>query len=323
MRQPELKKRPLSSESVIDLTDGDLVIEVTAKAPEDSAREVVAVQPIQEALQVSYRSLANGLVTEFENVALLEEVSKRRVTLWMRVHVRPDRGRSAFARVPAGVILKFLSQATLAMLEWLNAASHLPLRDLQRSIRVLAEGALPRSTHPGYCSSADLMEAITAWQKAKASLSFGDEARVFTQHGSIQLDLTKAPSLPAGLVGKKVVNHDADIIFIVELPDYRGTGEWQLKHGGAHVTATCAPGTLLERFYRRELDIRPGDALHCRVEFETSYGPDFEVVEERFRILEVLEVLTTRGDRAAVEGREEAPDRAKTEHRDDIFALEG
>jgi hypothetical protein len=48
---------------------------------------------------------------------------------------------------------------------------------------------------------------------------------------------------------------------------------------------------LLDRFYRRELDIRPGDALRCRVDFETSYGPDHEVLSERYRIVVVIEVL--------------------------------
>ncbi|HKP26247.1 MAG TPA: hypothetical protein VJV39_20435, partial [Dongiaceae bacterium] len=50
-------------------------------------------------------------------------------------------------------------------------------------------------------------------------------------------------------------------------------------------------GTLLDRFYRRELDIRPGDALRCRVDIETAYAPDHEVLAERYRISEILEVL--------------------------------
>jgi hypothetical protein len=75
------------------------------------------------------------------------------------------------------------------------------------------------------------------------------------------------------------------------MPDYQATGQWQLKHGGTRTLAYCEPGTLLDKFYRRELDIRPGDALRCRVDFETSYGPDHEVLSERYRIVEILEVL--------------------------------
>jgi len=77
------------------------------------------------------------------------------------------------------------------------------------------------------------------------------------------------------------------------MPDYQGTGQWQLKHGEQRTTAASEPGTLLDKFYRRELDIRPGDALRCKVDFETSYGPDHEVLAERYRIVEILEVLPT------------------------------
>ena len=82
-----------------------------------------------------------------------------------------------------------------------------------------------------------------------------------------------------------------NMIFIVEMPDYQATGQWQLKHGDTRTIAYSEPGTLLDKFYRRELDIRPGDALRCRVDFETSYGPDHEVLSERYRIVEILEVL--------------------------------
>ena len=89
------------------------------------------------------------------------------------------------------------------------------------------------------------------------------------------------------------------MIFVVEMPDYQATGQWQLKHGGTRTVAHCEAGTLLDKFYRRELDVRPGDALRCRVDFETSYGPDHEVLSERYRIVEIVEVLpASRGDTA-------------------------
>jgi hypothetical protein len=96
------------------------------------------------------------------------------------------------------------------------------------------------------------------------------------------------------------------MIFVVEMPDYQATGQWQLKHGGTRTVAYCEPGTLLDKFYRRELDVRPGDALRCRVDFETSYGPDHEVLSERYRIVEILEVLpVARADTAPPPPRHE------------------
>jgi hypothetical protein len=86
------------------------------------------------------------------------------------------------------------------------------------------------------------------------------------------------------------------MIFVVEMPDYQAAGEWRLKHGDTHTIAYCEAGTLLDKFYRRELDIRPGDALRCKVDFETSYGPDHEVLAERYRIVEIIEVLPGDGE---------------------------
>ena len=152
--------------------------------------------------------------------------------------------------------------------------------------------SITTSAHPVLPSSADLVSAIAAWQKAKAGLSAGSLVRISTNNGSADLDLAKSIAEPRALLqARKLVNHSADMIFVVEMPDYQATGQWQLKHGGTRTLAYCEQGTLLDKFYRRELDIRPGDALRCRVDFETSYGPDHEVLSERYRIVEVLEVL--------------------------------
>jgi hypothetical protein len=169
----------------------------------------------------------------------------------------------------------------------------LQLADLQQAIRVLAWGtSITTTAHPVLPSSADLVNAIAAWQLAKGALGVGESVRIITNNGSAELDLTKKIADPRTLLlARKLVNHSADMIFVVEMPDYQATGQWQLKHGDTRTAAYCEPGTLLDKFYRRELDIRPGDALRCRVDFETSYGPDHEVLVERYRIVEILEVL--------------------------------
>jgi hypothetical protein len=158
---------------------------------------------------------------------------------------------------------------------------------------VLAWGtSITTTAHPALPSSADLVNAITALQRAKNTLGSESVVRIVTSNGSAQLDLSKRIEDPrALLLSRKLVNHSADMIFVVDLPDYRGTGEWLLKHGEVRTTAVSEPGTLLDKFYRRELDIRPGDGLRCKVDFETLYGPDHEVLAERYRIVEIVEVL--------------------------------
>ena len=102
------------------------------------------------------------------------------------------------------------------------------------------------------------------------------------------------------------------MIFVVEMPDYQATGQWQLKHGDTRTIAYCESGTLLDKFYKRELDIRPGDALRCKVDLETLYGPDHEVLTERYRIVEIIEVLPASRSEPEPDGEraERAPERS-------------
>ena len=277
-------ERPGFSDILAELTDSDLVIEAAASAAARRPPEIAQVQRLQDAIEASYRALAGPASIQVETVAVLEEVARRSRSLWLRVHAAGQEQSS---------LLKFLARGTLAIIAWMDGSSTHQLADLQQAIRVLAWGtSVTTSTQPVLPSSADLVSAIAAWQKAKAGMAAGSSVRITTNNGSADLNLGKTIAEPKALLQtRKLTNHSADMIFVVEMPDYQATGQWQLKHGEIRTAAYCEPGTLLDRFYRRELDVRPGDALRCRVDFETSYGPDHEVLAERYRIVEVIEVL--------------------------------
>jgi hypothetical protein len=290
MPADEIKDRPAFSALLSELTDSDLVIEVSAREKDRQALESGATQRLKEAIEASYKALAGSVQVQLETVAVVEEVSKRSLSLWLRVRRAGD---GALAQSSDASLLKFLARGTLAMIAWMDGSPTLQLADLQQAIRVLAWGTSVTTTaQPGLPSSSELVDAVSAWQEAKAALNSGDAARIITNNGSTDLDLTKRIAEPRTLLqARKLVNHSADMIFLVELPDYQATGQWLLKHGGTRTKAIAEPGTLLDKFYRRELDIRPGDALRCKVDFETSYGPDHEVLAEHYRIVDILEVL--------------------------------
>jgi len=246
---------------------------------------------------------------------VLEEVSRKSLSLWLRVQMSGDAGLA----VSDPSQLKFLARGTLAMIAWMDGSSTLQLADLQQAIRVLAWGtSITTPAHPVLPSSSQLVEAISAWQRAKETLSAGDQARIITNNGSADIDATKRIAEPRTLLlSRKLVNQSADMIFVVEMPDYLSTSQWLLKHGSTRTTAIAEPGTLLDKFYRRELDIRPGDALRCRVDVETSYGPDHEVLAERYRIVEILEVLPAA--KASSELPAAEPDREPANELDQIL----
>jgi len=271
-----------------ELTDSDITIEVSAGASSPTTPQLAAVQSLEEAIGASYRALAGNAQLRLDTLAVLNQVAKRSLSVSLRVQlVSGDQGAADAS------LLKFLARGTLAIIAWMDGSPTLQLADLQQAIRVLAWGtSITTTAHPVLPSSSELVDAIRAWQRAKGAFGLDDKVRIATANGSADLDLSKRiPDPRTLLLARKLVNHSADMIFLVEMPDYQATGQWQLKHGETRTTAVSEPGTLLDKFYRRELDIRPGDALRCRVDFETSYGPDHEVLTERYRIVEVVEVL--------------------------------
>ena len=278
-----------------DLTDSDLIIDVGAGAGARKPPQLASIQQLQQALDASYQALAGPIQGQFETVAVLEEIAKRSLTVRLRFQTRTGGGD---ADISDSSLLKFLARGTLAIVAWMDGSPTLQLADLQQAIRVLAWGtSITTTAHPVLPSSTELVKAIAAWQKAKSALCAGDRVRIVTSNGSSELDLNKRIADPRTLLlARKLVNHSADMIFVVEMPDYQAAGEWRLKHGDTHTIAYCEAGTLLDKFYRRELDIRPGDALRCKVDFETSYGPDHEVLAERYRIVEIIEVLPGDGE---------------------------
>jgi hypothetical protein len=312
MPSDEIQERPGFSDLLTELSDSDVVIEVAASPGARRPPELTQVQRLQDAVEASYRALAGSIAVQLETVAVLEEMAKRSLSLWLRVQTR---AACADLKGSEASLLKFLARGTLAIIAWMDGSPTLQLADLQQAIRVLAWGtSITTTAHPVLPSSSALIDAIAAWQSAKAALNAGGNVRIITNNGSAELDLAKTIADPRTLLqSRKLINHSADMIFVVEMPDYQATREWQLKHGGTRTTAYCDPGTLLDKFYRRELDIRPGDALRCKVDFETSYGPDHEVLAERYRIIEIIEVLPAARTDGDVSARQEERTLARQE----------
>ena len=290
MAADDIQGRSAFGELLKELTDSDIVIEMVASTSGRQPLDTSSVRRLQEAVETSYKALAGSVKIQLEAAAVLEEVSKHSFSLWLRVRRAGD---GALLESLDASLLKFLARGTLAIIAWMDGSPTLQLADLLQAIRVLAWGtSVTTNAQPVLPSSSELVDAVAAWQRAKAGVNVGDTVRIVTNNGSAQLDLSKRIADPRTLLlARKLVNHSADMIFVVEMPDYQASGQWQLKHGGTRTTAIAEPGTLLDKFYKRELDIRPGDALRCKVDLETSYGPDHEVLAERYRIVEILEVL--------------------------------
>lgn len=265
------------------LSDLDAVVQVTHRRTETGLR-LIDPRRLEQAFQACYAALA-GDVGSFETVRMIEDSPTARTTIWLRFQAR---AASDLSRERRDGLLTYLARGTLTIIGWL-AKPNAEIGDLCRALQILAQATLPDAHGP---AQSDVVKAIAALQDARRSLGNAESARLLLQRGSAQLNLEAAYLDPQTLLPKVVLaTPPAEIILIVEAPDYKLTGKWEVRHGADRLTATCAPGTLLDRFYRRELDVRPGDALHCRVRLDRSYGPDNELLSEQLAIVEVVKVL--------------------------------
>jgi len=291
MATDESEKPGAFWDAVPQLTERDLIIELVAGAGAFRRPDLLQCQFFEHAIERSYRALAGGAEPEIERVAVLDELSKQTLSVWLRAQVRAS---DAEAEDPA--LLKFLARGTLALIAWMDGSRRPLLQNLQQAIRVLAWGTSVTTTaHPPLPSSAKLVRAIESWQQAKDAAAANHSVRIISASGSVELDLFKRIVDPGALlVAKKLVNHSVEIIFVVDRPDYLGSHRWRLRHGEAATEVLVQSGTLLDKFPRREIDVRPGDALRCRADVETSYGPDNEVLAKNYQIVQVLEIMPAR-----------------------------
>ena len=123
----------------------------------------------------------------------------------------------------------------------------------------------------------------------------GDEASVITPDGetinldlSVRLDVEEIESLA---IKETQVHTVPAMVLIVRKPDYLGSSMWDLRHGKRSISAKIEHEGWLNEFQRRRVDVRPGDALKCAVRIEMMYGHDNELINEKYYVETVTEVL--------------------------------
>ena len=229
-----------------------------------------------------------------EKSRLVEDYSNKRTTVWLRA-TTPRRSNAGAQDSRDAAVLRYLTRGTLAVLAWLNAPDP-RFPDLRRTMKTLAEGTLPDDLREVLAATpAGLVKAVSAWRSATDSLGDKESVRIITARGAAQVSGRPLFLDPESLLAATMLTSPAtEILLVVVRPDYDSTGRWHLHHGGSRIRIGTESARLFDRFYRREMDVRPGDGLRARATFERLYGPDHELLSERVKVVEVLEVLSAR-----------------------------
>lgn len=139
-----------------------------------------------------------------------------------------------------------------------------------------------------------IIQALQDYQAVKERLLPGDKAYYRSTVGDHEVDRElrfDSDQIERLAVRETITQPPATMLLLVKRPDYLGKAKWDLRHGKRPLQAMIADEEWLARFQGRQIDVRPGDALKCRVEVEMLYGFDNELISERFVVVEVMDVL--------------------------------
>ena len=84
MASQDIDQRRGFGDLLAELSDSDVVIEVVASAGVRRSPDIDHGQLLREAVAASYRALAGQVPIQVETAAVLEEVTRGSVSLWLR-----------------------------------------------------------------------------------------------------------------------------------------------------------------------------------------------------------------------------------------------
>jgi len=296
--------------ATLELTDkmpapprADFAFEIDfVKGVGPASRVFAATHEFIKACEALDAELVQSIDSAIETVLVLEDIQEGSIKTWLRnaLSAVDDDGLKTLDWKP--LVGKYLVRAKYVILQFLDDDSGpRSLPDLREELRRIASESDVRYL-PDYAppSPTALVSALRQFQAVKDHLVDGDRATLLSQHPSIppyefnlkvRMDVEHIEELA---VARTITQPEVEMILPVKKPDYLGSSMWGLRHGKRNIEAKIQDEAWLRRFQNREVDVRPGDALQCKVATEYLYGHDNELLTERYTVVSVIAVLVNR-----------------------------
>jgi len=215
--------------------------------------------------------------SKIESVLLLEDIEAGSITIWLKNILKaiPDEGLKDLEWKKA--VGTYLVKAKYVALRWLDSGSEEQppaLANLTRELQALAVQTdvryLPDYPPP---SEGRLVSALGTIQDGKRQLIPGDRLVIETEDKVYEVDISRdwSPSTAADEGVETETSSYGEMILTIRKPDMIGNTQWQFKHGKQNISAPIYDNEWLRKYHERKLDIRPGDALRCRIKFVYAY----------------------------------------------------
>ena len=285
------------SESMPPVPRADFGFEIDFRRDAGPASRVfAATHQFIRACETLDSELVQLIDSSIQTVLVLEDIESGSIKTWLQsvLSASDDDALKKLDWKP--LVGAYLVRAKYAVIRWTDReAKDQSLVELRGEIQRIAAETDVRHL-PAYAppSIPALINAAKDFQAVKDHLIEGDRAKLLTRDSELEMNLSVRISLEnveALAIARTIKSPPAEMILPVRRPDYLGDTKWELRHGRRNIAARIEDKAWLRRFQQREVDVRPGDALRCLVETEARYGHDNELVDERFTVLEILDVL--------------------------------
>jgi len=288
-----------ASEVPNNLPDSDFGFAIDYRKHEGEAKRVFgATYRFIEACESCSLSLVGSLGISIDPVIVLEDIETGSIKTWFKAKWEED---ELYEATKSGdfkqVLGTLIASGIQKMVDKINDPESPPrLSDIQSDLYELTTNAnlenfSIREPIPGE----DLIEIVKQFDSVKELLIPGDKAEfllseerrvLFVQSFKANIEKLEKEAT------REISSHsDPAMILVVKKPDYLGASQWIFRFSGKNIAATIEDQQWLRCFQAREIDVRPSDALKCKVRIEVAYGYSNNVISQKYFIEKVKKVI--------------------------------
>jgi len=267
---------------------------------ENVQRVFKVAEGIIESFQRLDKALCSSIDNNIEPIMVLEEIESGSLKIWLKNKLTAvdDQGLKDLDWRP--LIGKYLVRAKYVYVNWSNkTGKDSTLSGLANDFKKIAKETdvkhLPDYALP---SLPDLAIVTKAIDVSRGQLIEGDKLQYLAPNEDpVDFDLAISwtdEELEQMLTKETTIMENVSMNLIIKKPDYLGISKWDFRHGAKPIPAGVEDEEWLSDFHARKFDVRPGDALKCKVRIEYSYGYDNELLKEIYAVTSVDDILENR-----------------------------
>lgn len=283
-------------------TDADFSVYIDFKKDIGKPQRVFqTADALIRALQKVDKSLCVAIDSKITPIMMLEEIETGSLKIWLKNQLEATEDQSLKELNWKPIVGSYLVKAKYLIINWCNKGQQNEnkesLLDLSNQIKLIAQETNVRHL-PDYKAPniAELAESIRDISEAKNFLDKKDRLQYIAGNDKDPLDFDLSidwtPEKFEDFLTKEIVEFpEATMILAIKKPDYLGLSAWELRHGKKKILAKIEDEQWLKDFQDRKKDVRPGDALRCKVKQKFHYGYDNELIVEKYTITKVEDIL--------------------------------